>query len=123
MLDSLDAVTASVKHHKVLLENDHIRVLETILGPGEETALHTHIWPGYLYVLSWSDFERFDEHGNVMMDSNRLEVTPQPGTAVWSAPLALHSLRNVGQHNIHVIMTEFKQGYAPDALEPSGSHS
>jgi len=123
MLDSLDAVAASVKHHKVLLENDQIRVLETIIKPGEETALHTHVWPGYLYVLSWSDFERFDEHRNVMMDSSRLETTPQPGTAVWSAPLGLHSLRNVGQHNIHVIMTEFKRGYAPDALEPNGSHS
>lgn len=123
MLDSLDAVTASLKHHRVLLENDHIRVLETILRPGEETALHTHIWPGYLYVLSWSDFERFDEHGSVVMDSSRLETTPQPGTAVWSAPLALHSLRNVGQRNIHVIMTEFKNGMVDGPLEPSGSHS
>ncbi len=117
MLDSLDAIIASLEHHKILLENDQVRVLETVLKPGEQTALHTHVWPCSLYVLSWSDFERLDEHGKVMMDSSRLERTPQPGSAVWSAPLGLHSLRNVGNQNIHVIMTEFKSESVDRALE------
>jgi hypothetical protein len=43
MLDQLDAVAAAPEHHKVLLENDQIRVLETLLKPGEETAVHTHV--------------------------------------------------------------------------------
>lgn len=34
MLDQLDAVAAAPKHHKVLLENDQILVLETLLKPG-----------------------------------------------------------------------------------------
>jgi len=108
MLDPLDAVTAAPEHHKVLLENDQIRVLETLIRPGEETAVHTHVWGGYLYIISWSDFIRYDDQGNVMVDSRQMASTPQAGTAVWAAPLPPHSLRNVGQQNIHVILTEFK---------------
>jgi quercetin dioxygenase-like cupin family protein len=108
MLDHLDAIAASPEHHKILLENSQIRVLETLILPGETTRVHTHIWSGYLYVLEWSDFQRLDPEGNVLMDSTRMANTPVPGTALWSEPLEPHSLRNVGNQNIHVIMTEFK---------------
>ena len=46
-MDQLDAVAAAPEHHKVLLENDQIRVLETLILPGEETAVHTHVWSGF----------------------------------------------------------------------------
>ncbi len=110
MLDHLDAVAAAPKHHKVLLENDQIRVLETLILPGVETTVHTHIWSGVLYIISWSDFIRYDENRNIMIDSARMVNTPIPGTAILAAPIPPHSLRNVGTQNIHVILTEFKQG-------------
>jgi hypothetical protein len=109
MLDQLDAVAAAPEHHKVLLENDKFRVLETLLLPGEETTVHTHVWSGFLYIISWSDFVRYDEHRNVMMDSARMTHTPIPGTAILAAPIPPHSLQNVGVNKIHVILTEFKQ--------------
>jgi hypothetical protein len=112
MLDHLDAVAAAPNHHKVLLENDQIRVLETLLLPGEETKVHTHVWAGFLYIISWSDFVRYDEHRNIMMDSVRMVNTPIPGTAILAAPIPPHSLRNVGTQNIHVILTEFKNSEA-----------
>ena len=108
MLDQLDAVAAAPEHHKVLLESDQVRVLETLLKPGEETAVHTHIWSGFLYIISWGDFVRYDEHRNVIMDSSLMTNTPVPRTAVPAAPIPPHSMRNVGTRNIHVILTEFK---------------
>jgi hypothetical protein len=42
---SLDAVAAAPKNHKVLFENDAIRVLEVILEADEEEPLHHHRWP------------------------------------------------------------------------------
>ncbi|MBF6594840.1 MAG: hypothetical protein IVW51_10390 [Thermaceae bacterium] len=108
MLDELDAVAAAPEHHKVLLENEHVRVLETLILPGEETAVHTHVWGGFLYIISWSDFVRYDEHREVMMDSASMQSRPVPGIAIPAAPLPLHSLRNVGEQNIHVILTELK---------------
>ena len=43
--DSLDAMVAAPESHRVLLENDDVRVLETTIHPGETIPLHTHRWP------------------------------------------------------------------------------
>lgn len=40
--ENLDALAADPKHHALLLENELVRVLETIILPGEITAIHTH---------------------------------------------------------------------------------
>lgn len=108
MLDDLDAVAAAPDHHKVLFEDERVRVLETLIRPGEETAVHTHVWSGVLYVIGWSACLRMDEHGTILMDSVRDGVSPAPGSANPAAPIPPHSLRNVGTGDIHVILTEFK---------------
>ena len=56
-------------HHFLLLENDKVRVLNTRVKPGERTPVHGHEWPAALYVLGWSDFVRYDPHGNVLLES------------------------------------------------------
>ena len=108
MLDELDAVAAAPEYHKVLLETDAVRVLETLIRPGEETAMHTHVWGGHLYILRWSDAIRYDGERNVIMDSKAQGINPAPGAAVHAAPFPLHSLKNVGDRDIHVILTELK---------------
>ena len=42
---ALDAVAAAPKHHKVLFENERIRVLEVTLEPNDEEPIHHHRWP------------------------------------------------------------------------------
>ena len=42
---SLDAVTAAPKHHKVVYENESLRVLEVTLEPDDEEPIHHHRWP------------------------------------------------------------------------------
>ena len=41
----LDAVIAAPRHHKVLFENDRLRVLEVTLEPQDEEPVHHHRWP------------------------------------------------------------------------------
>ena len=41
----LDAVIAAPANHKVVFENDRLRVLEVILEPDEEEPTHHHRWP------------------------------------------------------------------------------
>jgi hypothetical protein len=41
---ALDAVVAAPANHKVLFENDHLRVLEVNLAPDEEEPTHHHRW-------------------------------------------------------------------------------
>jgi hypothetical protein len=104
----LDAMTAAPHHHDVLLENDQVRVLDTRLGPGERTPVHTHRWPAVLYILGWSDFIRYDPDGNVLVDSRTLPVQPAVGASLWSAPLVPHYEHNIGEHSLHVIAIELK---------------
>lgn len=105
--DALDALTAAPQHHKLLFENESVRVLDSSIGPGETTGLHTHRWAGTLYVLSWSDFVRRDADGAVILDSRTISAVA-PGTALWSAPLAPHTLENVGGAELRVIAVELK---------------
>lgn len=106
--DALDALVAAPQHHKLLFENESVRVLDTCIGPGETTALHTHRWPGTLYILCWSDFVRRDQHGAVILDSRTTTAIPA-GTALSSPPLELHTLENVGESELRVIAVELKR--------------
>jgi len=105
---SLDALAAASEHHKVLLENDQVRVLDTRIGPGERTPVHTHSWPSVYYVLGWSDFIRYDADGRVMLGSRTMGSRPEKGTALWAAPLGPHSAENVGNGELRVIAVELK---------------
>jgi hypothetical protein len=105
---SLDARIAAPDHHELLLETEQVRVLDTRIGPGEQTPVHTHRWPSVLYVLSWSDFIRCDAEGNLLLDSRTLESSPREGTTLWSAPLGPHSARNIGHQVLRVIAVELK---------------
>src|SRR5882724_11603118 len=105
---ALDAVTAAPDHHRLAMENDQVRVLETRIEPGQTVALHTHCWPAAYYILSWSDFVRRDEHGIVIMDSRSEGLALEPGQSVWSPPLGPHTLENVGDRPIHLISVEVK---------------
>lgn len=106
--DPLDAMLTAADHHELLLENGHVRVLDTRLRPGERTPIHSHRWPSSLYVVSWSDFVRRDSDGKVLVDSRTWETRPAPGEALWSAPFIPHSVENVGQRELRIIAVELK---------------
>jgi quercetin dioxygenase-like cupin family protein len=105
---ALDAMTAAPDHHEVLLENDRVRVLDTRLGPGERTPVHTHAFSAALYVMSWSDFLRRDADGTVIVDSRNWERQPAVGEALWLPPLTPHSVENVGESDLRLIAIELK---------------
>jgi quercetin dioxygenase-like cupin family protein len=104
----LDAMTAAPEHHDVLMENEQVRVLDTRLRSGERTPVHTHKWPATLYVMSWSDFLRRDDQGNVIVDSRDWERRPAVGEALWLPPLTAHSVENVGDCDLRLIAVELK---------------
>jgi quercetin dioxygenase-like cupin family protein len=105
--EELDALRAAPRHHALLFENEKVRVLDTNIRPGDTVPLHTHRWPSAMYVLSFSDFVRRDAAGNVLIDSRNIRTLPA-GSALWSEPLAPHTLENVGERDLHVISVEQK---------------
>ena len=104
----LDAMIAAADHHSNLLENDRVRVLDSLVRPGEATPVHTHEWPSVLYVIGFSDFVRRDEKGVVLMDSRESAKRPSEGEAFWTTPLQPHSVTNVGDRDIRIISVEIK---------------
>ena len=108
--DSLDALVAAPNHHKLLFENERVRVLSTSIPAGDRTPVHTHQWPSVLYILSWSDFIRYDDKGNVLLDSRTVESLKNPPSILWSSPLPPHSLENIGETELKVIAVELKEG-------------
>jgi hypothetical protein len=106
--DSLDALVAAPDHHKLLFENDRVRVLNTSIQAGDRTPIHTHRWPAVFYIISWSDFIRYDDKGNAILDSRTVEAFKNPPPVVWSAPLPPHSLENIGERDLTIISVELK---------------
>lgn len=46
----LDAVIAAPDSHRLLFENDRVRVLEVVIEPGAREPEHTHRWPSVMIV-------------------------------------------------------------------------
>ena len=109
--EELDALIAAPQHHKLLFENETVRVIDARIPPGEITNVHTHKWPASLYIISWSEFIRYDKDGNILLDSRNLSKQPSPATALWSEPLIPHALKNTGNNSLHVISVEIKTAH------------
>lgn len=107
--DALDALVAAGSFHTLLLETDDVRVLETVIRPGERTPVHTHRWPSILYVLSMDHFVRCDDAGNVLTDSREAGGFPEPGSAVWSGSMPPHTFENLGDTEVRVVNVELKR--------------
>lgn len=107
-MDLLDAVVAAPKFHRPILENASVRVLETVVEPGETVPVHTHQWPAVTVVFQGSELLRHDDSGNVLWDSREAGGGPEDGTAGWTPPLGPHTLTNVGERTLRVITVEIK---------------
>lgn len=104
-VDELDGAIAAPDHHKVIFENDAVRVLETTIGPGDITPLHTHLTPQVMYVVSGSHFIRRDEHGATMVDTRADPDFVLP-RVLYSASTPRHTLENTGADDLVVIGVE-----------------
>jgi quercetin dioxygenase-like cupin family protein len=110
--DSLDALIAAPAFHRVLLENERVRVLDVRIAPGQMVPVHTHKWPSIVYVQSISDFIRRDGQGKVIFDSRAAGAAQGDSAVQWLPPLPPHSVENVGDSEIHLFTVELKEPHA-----------
>jgi hypothetical protein len=106
--DSLDAVIAAPQYHRVVLENERVRVLDTRIPVGEIVPVHTHRWPAIYYTLVPGDFVRRDGDGNVLFDSRTVPGFLTKSEAAFVEFLPPHSVENVSGTEIHLISVELK---------------
>ena len=107
--DSLDAVVAAPGNHKVLLENDRVRVLEVIIKPREKEPVHAHRWPSVLYIDRAGDFRDYDDKGNIVFDSRKAQEPIKYPVTQWLGPQSPHAVENLSDETIHLIRVELKK--------------
>ena len=107
--DSLDAVVAAPDHHRILLENDRVRVLEVTVKPHEKEPIHAHRWPSVLYIDRAGDFRDYDSRGNVVFDSRTAKGPITYPMTQWLGPQAPHAVENLSDAPIHLIRIELKR--------------
>lgn len=107
--EELDALVAAPAHHRLLFENDRVRVLDTRIPPGDRVPVHTHRWPSLYYVLASAQFVRREADGEVLLETRALEQPLELPPIVWSEPLPPHSLENVDNTDLHLVSIELKE--------------
>ena len=107
-LNELDGVAVAPNHHKVIFENEEVRVLETTIAAGEVTPLHTHLAPTVMYVLSGSHVIRRDEGGATMVDTRATPGFVLP-KVLYAASTPRHTIENTGADDLVVIGVELKK--------------
>ena len=96
-----DVAKVSPETHRVLLENENVRVFDVRVKPGEEVGMHSHP-AGILYYLS-------DAKLKITYLDGKTEVREvKSGTAVWSEAVT-HAVENVGLTELHEVQTELKE--------------
>jgi quercetin dioxygenase-like cupin family protein len=95
-----DPAVVNAKLVQVKLENSHVRVLESILQPGDKEQLHSH--PAYVtYVVAGGKIR------NHLADGKTTEAELKTGDVLYRDPLT-HWAENIGTTPVHVILVELK---------------
>ena len=110
---ALDAPSAAPRNHRVLFENERVRVLDVVVEVGGRESLHAHCCPSFLYVMFRGKLREWGADGKLIREVNE---TP-PATAFPITQLLQtsppHSIENLDSQPIHLLRVELKQyGYA-----------
>jgi quercetin dioxygenase-like cupin family protein len=95
-------VAGGPETHKVLLDNDQLRMLDVREQPGQKVAMHSHP-PNTVYYLTDCKFRLTG------LDGKSQIVEPKAGTAIFRPGETKHAAENVGTAECHFVQTELKE--------------
>jgi hypothetical protein len=114
--DANDGAIVSTKFHKVIYEDQDVRVLDVVNPPHTLEEMHTHVRPSVFIVL--------EDHPYVIHYLEGKPVQPPVGHTpyvLYLKPTPMHAIENPGDYTIHAIRVELKHpgcGPAPTLLTP-----
>ena len=97
----LDPLTVSPRNYRVLLENQHVRVLEYRIEPGQKEEWHTHP-PKVSYIVSGGTLRITTAGGESFV------VTEDSDNAVWMGAVDRHFGENIGSTPVRIVLVEIK---------------
>ncbi len=81
-----DAVVSAPGNHRILLENESVRVPGVTFGPREPAPVHHHQWPIVFYIHTAGDFIGLEGAGNVIMDTRKLPAPLKGPLTMYKEP-------------------------------------
>ncbi len=94
-------VAGGPETHKVILDNDQVRVLDVRIPPGQKVAMHSHP-ENVVYYVSDYKMKVTSPDGKTALREGKA------GTAAWFGPLT-HAVENAGTTEIHLVQVEMKR--------------
>lgn len=107
--ESLDAVVAAPNNHKIVFENERVRVLEVTVKPGEREPVHAHKWASVLYVTAEDNIRDYDIDGKVIYDTKTDKNPMKAPYTVWMEPQPPHSVENLSKESLRLLRVELKK--------------
>ena len=95
-------VAGGPETHKVVLDNDQVRMLDVRIPPGQKVAMHSHPANTVYYVTDC----KIKATGP---DGKTTVAEPKAGTAVYRGGETKHAVENVGTGECHLVQTELKE--------------
>lgn len=105
--DALDALVAAPNSHRVVFENDEVRVLEVTVAPGVREPEHTHRWPSVMITDQPARINYFTGAELTYTSPDPLPAEPRPRTS-WIEPEGPHSVENLDSVWLHAFRFELK---------------
>ncbi len=105
---SMDAVAAAPGNHRVLLENDRVRVLDVTVAPGEREPVHAHCLPSVMYLMYEGRSRDYDAQGKLLSEITESPPESQFPVTLWLEPQAPHSVENLDAKPLRLLRIELK---------------
>jgi len=97
---SQDVIKVAGDSHRVIFENDHVRVLAVDLKPGQVAPMHSHP-DSVSYFLTDGKLKL------TLPDGKTIERNPKAGAATWS-DATTHVAENIGPTEFQQVQIELK---------------
>ena len=97
----IDPVEASPDNYKAVFENEHVRVLEMTVRPGESDNEHSH--PNETVYFTSGGKARIH-----LPDGETMEAELPDGAVMWHEPWT-HRVENIGSTDIRAVIVENKE--------------
>jgi quercetin dioxygenase-like cupin family protein len=95
-----DWVKAAPANKTVLVDNEHLRLVDVVVPPGGLEPMHTH--PEYIEMVLQPAKMRVTYAGK------QPEIWNTEAKSYWGLPEPPHSLENVDNHPWHILLLELK---------------
>jgi len=116
--DSLDAMRAAPENHKLVYEDNDVRVLAVMLDGKKSEPIHTHKWKSIMWISKSIvpckiDNYKKDDNGKLVKSDSILIKEMPINLGQLIGPEGPTSITNLGSESGVAYRVEFKRGFKP----------